>query len=335
MGRYSYDDMPPEGYRERREGNGRLSAAIAAIGVLLTLIAIILYLLFSPQEQTPVNAVQEEETASPAEAVAEVEPIPAEPEEKVEAKPRSPRIEKASADVAAIVFNVYTVAEGDTLASIAEAYGISPETIVSVNRLTDTNPRPGTELRLPPVDGILCIIAEGDTLSDIVDSYNPELTAPDLAAMNGKAYTSVVPGDAVFVPVPGAIPTASSYIFSSPLPGSSIGARFGELVKGHPLQGVMLTSKAGEAVRAAAAGIVVDIYSDPVFGRSVKLVHDNGYVTCYSALESVSVKTSESVAEGGIIGAIGTSNPIFPEPSVRFSVEQNGVAMDPMNLADL
>ena len=52
MGRYSYDDMPPEGFREKRRGSGKMTAAIASIGVLLTLIAVIIYLLFTPHKET-------------------------------------------------------------------------------------------------------------------------------------------------------------------------------------------------------------------------------------------------------------------------------------------
>ena len=50
MGRYSYDDMPPEGYREHREGGRRGTLIIAFVGILLTLIAIVLYLLYTPHQ---------------------------------------------------------------------------------------------------------------------------------------------------------------------------------------------------------------------------------------------------------------------------------------------
>ncbi len=56
MGRYSYDDMPPEGYRERREGGRRGTFVIAFVGILLTLIAIVLYLLYTPHQAAPEEA---------------------------------------------------------------------------------------------------------------------------------------------------------------------------------------------------------------------------------------------------------------------------------------
>jgi LysM repeat protein len=43
----------------------------------------------------------------------------------------------------------HTVQAGDTLSSIAAAYGVSVETLVEANRLRDRNLRPGTVLRVP------------------------------------------------------------------------------------------------------------------------------------------------------------------------------------------
>ncbi len=97
MSRYSYDDMPPEGYRERSKGRSS-SLVIAFIGVLITLIAILLYLMFTPHEaeseSTPAKAVHvtadvpavkmletesvESHYSEPEPALAAEEPLPVE-----------------------------------------------------------------------------------------------------------------------------------------------------------------------------------------------------------------------------------------------------------------
>ena len=84
------------------------------------------------------------------------------------------------------------------------------------------------------------------------------------------------------------------------------------------------------------------VLPDPKFGdtRVTKFVNhlmydgkkNTAYTIFYSALETVSVKVSQKVNAGNIIGAIGTSNLHFSEPAVVFSVEQNGVSLDPVNL---
>ena len=336
MSRYSYDDMPPEGYREKHRGSGRMTAAIASIGVLLTLIAVIIYLLFAPQKE----ASEEDPGRTSSIAVTPAQPeIIESMEQSVELPqaseaPREERIVAASDRFQQIPFTDYTVQDGDTLTSVAESFSLSTSTIVSVNGLTETTLEAGMVLRIPPVNGTLYEVEEGDTLSAIASMRNPELSASDLAALNGKPYTAVVPGDEIFIPAPGTLVQSSAHIFSSPLPGGTVIARFGDLVDGHPLDGIVIASAPGSAVLAAADGVVVDLFSDDEFGRSVRLLHENGYTTDYHALESISVKVSQSVEAGDAIGAVGTMNGIFSEPAVVFVTEQNSVPLDPENLTD-
>ena len=368
MSRYSYDDMPPEGYRERRRGNGRMTAAIAAIGVLLTLIAIVIYLLFTPHsnkeenEGPAIEAVSvtpaepeiiepaERQSAEPqaevasevveneeveAEAVAVVETAVAEPEaaDVTEVVPVAPvQEEDYSARFEAMGFSEYEVTAGDTLQAIAEKAGLSTTTLVSVNKLKGTALESGTVLIIPSVDGTLYTMEEGDTLSDVVSARNPQLTAQDVALYNRKDSTACTVGEEIFVPAPGTIEEAQSYMFTSPLPSGEVIARFGDFIDGKPLAGIAIAAEPGSAVVAASDGTVIDIFSDPEFGRSIKLVHEDGYTTVYSALETVSAKVSQNMKAGDVIGAIGTSNLHFSQPAVVFSVEQNGVSLDPVNL---
>ncbi len=339
MGRYSYDDMPPEGYRDKRRGSGKMTAAIASIGVLLTLIAVIIYLLFTPHRGQAVDAQEEVEAVS----VDPIEPeiiesreraVPQIPEAVQEEAMETPSpIESASGRYAEIEFTDYTVAEGDTLLGIGEKYSLSTTTLVSVNKLSDVNLQPGMELEIPPMDGTLYTVEEGDTLEAIAEARNPELTAADLASLNGKAYTAVFPGEEIFIPAPGTVAESIEYLFASPIKNGEIIARFGDLIDGKPLNGIVIASEPGSAVCAAADGTVLDIFTSE-FGRSVTLLHDNGYSTDYYALEYVGVKVSERVEKGDVIGAIGTSNRYFDQPAVVFSVEQNSVPLDPTNLTE-
>ena len=386
MSRYSYDDMPPEGYRERRRGNGRMTAAIAAIGVLLTLIAIIIYLLFTPHNtvnESPEPAIEavsatpaEPEIITPAERkvetvpsasevetaeietpeteeireaeivseVAEAETVPAvteEPETETEeieiiedivAEPAEEIVYDPLLRFQEMGFSSYEVKNGDTLQSIADTTGLSTTTLVSVNKLKGTALESGTTLLIPPVEGTLYTMEEGDDLASVVSARNPQLTASDVAIYNKKESTACIPGEEIFIPAPGTVEETVSYMFSSPLPGGEIIARFGDYIDGQPLDGVAVAAAPGSAVVASSDGTVVDIFADPEFGRSVKLLHSDGYTSSYSALETVSVKVSQKVNAGNIIGAIGTSNLHFSEPAVVFSVEQNGVSLDPVNL---
>lgn len=341
MGRYSYDDMPPEGYKDRSRSSGRMTAAIASIGVLLTLIAIIIYLLFTPHNDETVEngAVAESVTVTPVEPViieskAEIPEVQEESPAITEPVYVSASYEKASDNYQKLEFREHRVAEGENLLTIAESYSLSSDTLVSVNQLSDTELTVGSVLIIPPVDCKLRIVLEGDTLASIAENYNPELSAADLAALNGKAYTAVYPGEEIFIPSPGTVESGETYLFSSPIPGGKVIARFGELVEGEPLKGVVIASAPGTAVRAAADGTVLDIFSHPAFGRSITLLHDNGYTTEYYSLEYIAVKVSQRVSEGDVIGTIGTSSKFFDEPAVVYSVDQHSVPLDPMNLTE-
>ena len=335
MGRYSYDDMPPEGYRERRR-NGRMTGVLASIGIVLTLLAVVLYLLFSPaageetQAETPSDEVQvthEEPSMLTASALAE-QP---EPEKKEDVPPAD--IVPSSGRYPAIEYTEYAVAEGDTLQSIADAFSVTLGTLSSVNRLSDANPAPGTVISIPPVNGVLHTMTGNETLESVAAAFNPELSAADLASLNGKENTAVESGEDIFIPSPGTLDSAISYLFSSPLPGGTVASGFGELFDGRQLDGVILTADPGSAVVAAADGSILDIYSDPVYGRSVSVLHEGGYVTTYSGLEIIGVSGAKQVSKGEVIGAIGTSS-VFGKPAVLFSIKQNSVPLDPVNLTE-
>lgn len=335
MGRYSYDDMPPEGYRENRGSRSRMSAFIALIGVLITLIAIVVYLLFTPRSDAPETDAAVVERTELAVRNPEVIAIPQSTEstasKPVEKADPVVEIKAASDDFSPVEKFSYTISDGDTLQAIASSYGIDVETIVSVNKLTGTDLIEGEVLSIPSVSGVLVTVEDGDTLDTIVRRRNPELSASDLAALNGKADTAVKTGEEIFVPSPGALERPVSRTFSSPLPGGTITAHYREYYNGNVVNGVVIASDPGSAVEAAADGRVIDKSFDKVYGRTVKILHDDGYVTSYSALERIesNITVGTNLERGDVIGAIGTSVRAFPEPALLFSLEQNSVSLDP------
>ncbi|MBU1136816.1 LysM peptidoglycan-binding domain-containing protein [Patescibacteria group bacterium] len=66
----------------------------------------------------------------------------------------------------------YTVQEGDTISSIAAFFGISLNTLLWANNLKETSIiRPGDQLTVPPITGVIHKIKSGDTISSIAKLY--------------------------------------------------------------------------------------------------------------------------------------------------------------------
>jgi len=71
--------------------------------------------------------------------------------------------------------SIYTVQEGDNLSFIAQDYGVSVNTLIWANNIRNVNYlRPGTELKIPPISGVIHTVKSGETLSGIASKYDVE-----------------------------------------------------------------------------------------------------------------------------------------------------------------
>lgn len=94
---------------------------------------------------------------------------------------------------------VYTVVEGDTLASIASYFEVTPDTIVTFNNLPDNSVEPGMTLEIPHISGIMYTVKKGDTLASISKVF--KVTGDDIALYNGLVFgADPSEGDEVFLP---------------------------------------------------------------------------------------------------------------------------------------
>lgn len=66
----------------------------------------------------------------------------------------------------------HTVKEGEDLSSIAGKYGVSSDTIKWANNLLNNIIPIGRELVIPPVDGVLYVAEDGDTIESLADIYD-------------------------------------------------------------------------------------------------------------------------------------------------------------------
>lgn len=360
MARDNYDDMMDGPVRRSSRGGNyeRPSRGLIwtiALGIAICIVVIIVWYQFFPN-----NPDREERADLPPESVTkQVEQIVDAPQVlpptalSVEQVPSSP----ATADNQArsltdnrprtttssktVQYAQHRVEEGEDLASIAALYSLKTQTLISVNQIRNIQAvREGISLEIPDRDGQLYTVREGDVLSTIARKYSPNLGWKTLQELNGLKTDSIVVGQRLFIP-----DTSSASLiqmadiapiqFQKPANGT-ITALFGQPYKNpatganEPLGGILIVGTPGSAVVASAAGNVVGAGNEVKGrGRFVELSHEGGYRTTYAHLENVEVRIGMTLAKGDVIGSIGTSGTSYDRPTLYFSIEQLGIALDP------
>ncbi|RAK61030.1 peptidase M24 [Phenylobacterium hankyongense] len=163
--------------------------------------------------------------------------------------------------------------------------------------------------------------------------YTPPVTSaprpyspPTTTTTAPRPYTPGVPSGTPAAAPTSAPPPSDAQIselgrgrFIWPLQGQMI-SDFGPKGAGQRNDGINVSAKAGDPVRAAAAGDVVYAGDQvPGFGNLVLIKHPDGWVTAYGHLSHVDVKMQQKVAQGQQIGQAGATGGVS-EPQLHFEV---------------
>lgn len=100
------------------------------------------------------------------------------------------------------------------------------------------------------------------------------------------------------------------------------------LIQWQPHTGIDLAAPLGEVVVAIADGMVIRAEVDPLLGNLVEIAHDEGLVTRYASLLTLSlVKEGTAVKAGDAIGAVGRSaaSESQMDPHLHFEAYRDGV----------
>ncbi len=224
--------------------------------------------------------------------------------------------------------SLYVVRKGDTLPQIAKMFDVTVNTIMWANDLgrKDTL-RTGQTLVILPVDGIQHTVQKGETLRGIVKKYKGDIDEvidfnnlnKDDALLIGDII--VVPGGVdVTIETPTSVQkgttksTRSRTITKYPTYEGYYTHPFPTMVrksqKIHGFNGVDLAGPIGEAILAAAGGVVVIARSEGWnggYGKYVVIEHPNGTQTLYGHMSAVYVEAGMSVRSGQQIGENGNT----------------------------
>lgn len=238
----------------------------------------------------------------------------------------------------------YPVKEGDSVSNIAAVYNISADTIKWANNLESVDEiKPGDNLSIPPVSGVVYTVAAGDTLASIASKYEADQQTifdypfnyidDSLALTVGQ--TLIVPGGKIPPPKPIyrsssrqlAYVAGGSGLFSWPVAGGI--SQFPSWW--HPA--IDIAVPYGTPIYAAYAGTVTAAdYSRYGYGYHVVTV-GGGYTNLYAHLSAINVQVGQVVAKGQLVGAVGcTGRCTGPHLHFEAHRESDGAAVNPLSL---
>ncbi len=240
----------------------------------------------------------------------------------------------------------YTVQKGDTLSTIAEKFGISPDTVRWANDMTGDSITVGDSLKILPVSGIGYKVQAGDTVYSIAKKFNTEpqkiVDFPFNEFANPETF-SLVDGQMLIVP-DGIKPSEQQtikphvYVVTGPVPVS--GGGFTWPVHGTITQfaswyhmALDIAAPYGTPIVAADDGTVervsVGTY-DTGYGNNVWINKGDGFESHYAHMEAVNVSVGQHVTGGQtVIGWIGMTGRTTG-PHVHFEIRHSGSLVNPL-----
>lgn len=240
---------------------------------------------------------------------------------------------------------VYSVQRGDTLYSVALAFGVDAQELARWNDIAVGSAlRPGQPLRvIAPTDVAIS--------SPIVGSGEAEVRALPLPGVSGSAATVPLPPPSALPPA--SVPPASSPPASSPpapelppavapvppgtarSPSSSLPWQWptaGKVVETFDdprNKGIDIAGVEGAPVQAAADGEVVYVGSAVRgYGNLVIVRHSDEFITAYAHNRKALVAEKQSVKRGQAIAELGRSD--TDRPKLHFEIRHQGKPVDPL-----
>jgi murein DD-endopeptidase MepM/ murein hydrolase activator NlpD len=236
----------------------------------------------------------------------------------------------------------HTIAPGETLVSIAQQYNLIPATLMGMNPvLREGNAPVGSEIVIPPYNGIRTEVPAGSTWQDIAEAYG--VRADVLFELNGCRDVPRV----VFIPginwSPTQIRASSSPSANDPLSGYPL-AEPAPVIMGYGWQldpglervvfhsGVDLSAERGTLVLAVGEGTIAFADQQGTYGNLIVINHPHGLQTRYAQLDSITVAVGQRVRVRDRIGTVGSTG-TATTPHLHFEVRSNStlgwVAQDP------
>ena len=246
-------------------------------------------------------------------------------------------------DTSGLTYFAYRVKKGDMVGTIAEKFGVTQDTIISVNNIRQSRLiQIGQYLKIPSIPGILYTVKkDGEEINDIAERF--EIAPEECAKVNNLdlQLASLKAGDQLFLPnaeldwvtrqeINGDLfkrPLKGGYYFSS-----YYGWRASPFTGKRTFHGgIDMAARKGTAVYPALDGTVLETGYNSTYGNYIYIKHHSGYKTLYAHLSAINTKKGRFVYTNTKIGEVGSTG-LSTGPHLHFSIYKNNVSINPMNL---
>jgi surface antigen len=113
---------------------------------------------------------------------------------------------------------VYAAKDGDSVQSIAGQFGVSDQTIKWANNLTGDAIESGSNVTIPPVDGVVYSVKDGDTVALLADKYKSP--TEQIVSFNDLELSGIKTSQQIILPG-GALPAEEQPGYLAPAPASA------------------------------------------------------------------------------------------------------------------
>jgi murein DD-endopeptidase MepM/ murein hydrolase activator NlpD len=238
----------------------------------------------------------------------------------------------------------YVVREGESVASLANDFGITALTLKYANNLSGSSLKVGQELRIPPIDGLYVAVKRGDTLSTIAGRYHVKVDdiikyngisadAPIFASQELLIPGAIVPkatavpakGGRVSVPNFNPTPYSGRFIWPTETPTHYISQGYKSYHRA-----IDLPRTNGWGIYAAAPGVVQTQHTRGGYGNLIIINHGDGWSTYYGHLSEFRVTPGQYVQQGQLIGIMGSTGR-STGAHLHFEIRQNDTPLNPLS----
>lgn len=248
-----------------------------------------------------------------------------------------------SSDNSELSYISYRIKKGDMIGFIADEFGVTQDTIISVNNIHSSRLiQIGQYLKIPSMPGILYTVHnDGETIATIAEKYKVE--AEKCSSVNNISLNeSLKAGKQLFVPyaeldwvtrqeINGDLfkrPIKNRYYFTS-----MFGWRKNpfDASKRTYHGGIDMACSPGTNIYAALGGKVITAGWSDVYGNYVVIAHHSGYKSLYGHMSAITTHKGAVVDTNTRIGKVGSTG-MSTGPHLHFAVYKNGRSVNPANL---